>query len=572
MKKSKWAGAAGLAGAAAGRLGVNRAGAWLLARLLQLPAPLYPVATEQDLPVPGDGGRILLANRYYPKAKGSFPTVLIRSPWGRGLERLPFSGLYWLVAHLFAERGYQVLVQDTRTRTREEGELFPWGESEDGRAALTWIGRQSWFNGRLGMWGASYLGYAQWALAADAPEYLQAVVPVTASSNWRSFFWQDGAFALERVLTTLSLVRSGRQSLRQMMTGGKVREEAYERAVSHLPLSEADRVLTGSPDNSFRAALAHSAEDDPFWQPMQHRRAINRVNAAVHLVGGWHDVFLKETLADYSGLLGAGARPYLTIGPYAHTTPGLAWESIRQALAWFESNLKDRTGGLRPDPVRVYVMPAGPWREFKSWPPDAAEKVMYLKGGGYLVEPVQAADSPPDKYRYDPTNPTPAIGGALIGRGAGIVDDAPLEGRADVLAYTGAPLEDDLEVIGSPRLDLYFQSTLEHTDVFARLCDLDVDVSGASACVCDGFVRLSPGNAPRLPDGSMRVTLTLGPTAYRFTGGHQLRLVIASGAHPRWARNLGTGDVSGEAVDAKSADQTVYHDREHPSVLVLPAC
>ncbi len=567
MRKGLLVAMAALGGLVGGGLGLFRARRRLIARALTLPPPLYPVGVEKDLQVPAEAGRLLLANHYFPKASGDFPTILIRSPWGRGLEAPPFSILYWLIAGLFAERGYHVVVQNTRVRSNDEGELFPWGEREDGSAALEWIGKQPWFNDHLGMWGASYMGYSQWAVAADAPDYLRALVPATCSSNWYSFFYQDGALALERVLTTLAMIRSAGLPLRELIGGSKNREAAYQAATHHLPLAVADRVLTGEPVSSWRDTLAHPDAGDPFWQPLTHRDSLPRVRAAVHLVGGWYDVFLRETLADYQALVDSGASPYLTIGPYTHTAPEGGWESLRQGLAWFEAALKGRREPLRASRVRVYVMGANKWMEFPGWPPITVEKCFALQGDGSLITQELAADTHPAHFTYDPSNPTPAIGGSLIGAGAGAVDDAHLESRADVLIYD-MTVAADLSVIGAPRLDLYARSTAPSADFFARLCDVTTD--GLSLNVCDGLTRRLPGAEGRLADGSYTVRIELGPTAYRFPAGHRLRLVLAGGAHPRWNRNPGTGDTSEISVELCAVEETVYHDREHPSLLTLP--
>ena len=137
-----------------------------------------------------------------------------------------------------------------------------------------------------------------------------------------------------------------------------------------------------------------------------------------------------------------------------------------------------------------------------------------------------------------------------------------------MLCYTTPPLPSDLEVLGAARLELYLQSSLDHTDVAARLCDVRPD--GRSTNICDGLVRLKPGDGTAQPDGSRRAVVELWPTAYRFRRGHRLRLHVTSGGHPRWNRNLGTGAPLGTATRLVAADQTVYHDHDHPSALIVP--
>ena len=136
-----------------------------------------------------------------------------------------------------------------------------------------------------------------------------------------------------------------------------------------------------------------------------------------------------------------------------------------------------------------------------------------------------------------------------------------------MLTFTSDPLDHDLEVIGPVRAELHVRSSLEHTDFFARLCD--VSPSGKSLNDCDALLRVRPGVPAAEPDGSLRLTIDLWPTAHRFRRGSRLRLQVSSGAHPRFARNPGTGEPLATAIRLVAADQVVYHDAERPSAIVL---
>ena len=218
-------------------------------------------------------------------------------------------------------------------------------------------------------------------------------------------------------------------------------------------------------------------------------------------------------------------------------------------------------------PVRLG---ADEWREFDAWPPPAEETRYHLHSDGGLSSEAAPAGSSPDRYRYDPADPTPAVGGPLFGLSGkrGAVDNRELESRSDVLVYTTAPLQRDVEIIGPVRLELYARSSLEHADFFGRLCDVHPD--GKSINVCDGLFRLEPGRGEQQPDGSSRIEIDMWATAYRFRRGHSIRLQVSSGAHPHWNRNLGTGEPTATATTMVAAEQTIYHDREHPSAVILP--
>lgn len=549
----------------------------LLARSLRLPPPRFLVRVKRDLAVAMPDGVRLFADHYAPRGAGPFPTILIRTPYGRGQEAAFGAGfsLAELPAQQFAARGFHVLVQGVRGCFGSEGEFAPHvQEAADGEATLGWLAQQPWFNGRLGTWGPSYLGYTQWATAARAPNAIQAMVPMIASAEPFSVAHPDGAFGLETRLRwaqgLLLLGELQRSDWRQRLSQASANQAAarLQRAFAHLPLLEADQIASGRPLAHYREVLTHTAPHDPFWQARDHSAAVAAVAAPAHLVGGWHDYFLRGLLRDYRTLRAAGQQPYLTIGPWHHAQPGALLAGIHAGLLWFQTYLQGKQT-LRARPVRLFIMGANRWREFDDFPPPAAPKRFYLQAGRALATTPPPANASPDSYRYDPANWTPAVGGALLAFwGAGAQDNRALEARPDVLSYTTAPLTASLELIGVVRLELFVRSSLAHTDFFGRLCD--VDPLGRSTNICDGLVRLAPGLGEPQPDNSLRIVIELSATAYRFGRGHRVRLLVASGAHPRWSRNLGTGEPIATGVNMRVADQTVFHDSAHPSALVLP--
>jgi len=293
------------------------------------------------------------------------------------------------------------------------------------------------------------------------------------------------------------------------------------------------------------------------------------VGAPVHLVGGWYDYYLRGLLRDYASLKAAGREPYLTIGPWYHAHPDMLIAGLREALPWFDTRLKGDQDGLREKPVRLYVTGADVWREWDEFPPPVQETRYYLHAEGRLATDQPSATSPPDGYRYDPADPTPALGGALLAsRGAGPVDNCPLEARPDVLCYTTPPLTHAVEIMGPVRLELFARSSLAHTDFFGRLCDVHPD--GRSINVCDGLFRVTPGRTGAGPDDCLRVEIDMWAAAHRFQVGHRLRLQVSSAAHPRWSRNLGSAEPPVTGVGMAVAQQTIYHDAARPSALVLP--
>jgi len=208
-----------------------------------------------------------------------------------------------------------------------------------------------------------------------------------------------------------------------------------------MPPLEANTVLLQERSLAYRAALAHPDEHDPYWHPIDQRDSLARVTAATHIVTGWYDIFLSEALADYVVLCAAGQTPSLTIGPWSHADSEVGGEGLRQGLAWFDAHLKGERAALRQHPVRLYLMGDQSWRELDQWPPASHAQCYFLHADGHLSSQA-AVDSPPDRYRYNPADPTPAVGGAMLSSAAGPKDQRRLEMRRDVLCYTPAPLND----------------------------------------------------------------------------------------------------------------------------------
>ncbi len=544
----------------------------LIGLWLRLPTAEYDVVVERNLRVPMPDGVCLIADHYYPRSDRSFPTILIRTPYGRRFAHGILGFMHSFIAQRFAERGYHVILQDARGRFDSEGEFEPFvNEAADGRATLEWIAKQKWFNGALAMWGQSYSGYVQWAVAAEAPAYLKALVPAITGSTLNPYW--NGAFTLDTILRwtfhlhSLGLRRTAlaAELMRFVLSG--IYSRKLESAFRHLPLLEADKVALGKPIPYYRHWLVHPNADDEFWKARDHRAQVARVNAPAHFVSGWYDILLPHLMADYTALKSAGHTPYLTIGPWHHGKLACLWESLRQGIAWFDATLKGNRRHLRAKPVRIYVMGANEWREMDTWPPPALETRFYPSAQKQLIER-PSTDSLPDRYRYDPADPTPSVGGPLLNPTAGPRDNRALESRADVLTYTTEPLLNDVDVIGPARFELYFRSSLAYTDFFARLCDVYPD--GRSINICDGLTRVEPGIGEPQPDGSVRIQVYMSSTAHRFLRGHLIRLQLSSGAHPRLSRNLGSGEPVGTGTKMFSAVQTIYHDHAHPSALVLP--
>jgi putative CocE/NonD family hydrolase len=541
----------------------------LLARRMRLIVPqTLDVICERDLRVPMDDGAVLLADRWLARDDRSQPqpTVLVRSPYGRDRA----VGL--LFGRLLAERGLQVVVQSVRGTFGSGGTFAPFDERADGLATLRWIRSQPWHSDRIGMIGPSYLGLVQWAVAAEAGDDLVALAIEVSASQFYGQIYAGGSLALENAGSWLVLVSTQEGRFALIAINRALRQ--LRALMDEFPLGDLDERALGARVPWFREGLTESTRDSDYWTVRDYSTSVGEVRAPVQFVGGWYDILLPWMLEDYAALRAAGHHPQLRIGPWTHIAPGLAAASHRDGIAWLRAHLLDDDRLLRDNPVRLYVTgerSGGGWRDFPDWPPPGTEeRRLWLGAGGRLGDSApEGADVPPDHYRYDPDNPTPAVGGPVLLAREAVVDNRELEARSDVLVFTTDPLDQHVEAIGPVRIQLFARADSDYFDLFARVCD--VDEHGVSRNVCDALASIAPERFERGEDGVWAVAFNLWPIAHRFATGHRIRLQVSSGAHPRYARNPGTGEDRATGTLTRAVEVELLHDSGHPSALALPA-
>jgi putative CocE/NonD family hydrolase len=520
------------------------------------------VVVERDLEAKMPDGEVLLADRWYsPDTVRSAPIVLMRSPYGR--REVGFVG------RLFAERGYQAVIQSCRGTFGSGGTFEPFrSERRDGVATLQWLSTQGWFTDNVGTFGPSYLGLTQWSLAADAPGYLKAMaLSITASRFREGVVYPGGSFSLETGATWVDFVEfQERRPSRRLWAAATARKRTAA-AYTCLPLSQADRRALGRRIPFYQDWLTHEQPGDPWWATLDFSRDVTTMPPA-SLVGGWYDMFLPEQVRDYVRLREAGRRVRLTIGPWTHANTRVGAAALRDALSWFDIHLKGRPAPTGAGPVRLYVLGAQRWVDLPDWPPEGETERWHLHHDGRLA-PGVPEPAPPAGYRYDPTDPTPGVGGASLDlHNAGPRDQRPREERPDVLCFTSDPFTREFTVVGPLNADIWMRTSQPHVDLFVRLCD--VDPGGTSRNISDGIVRIEPGQITSEKDGTQRVQVSMWPTAVSFGPGHRIRLQVSSGAHPLFARNPGDGVRLATASRLTPTDVVIFHDPRHPSAVLLP--
>ncbi|MGB9305457.1 MAG: CocE/NonD family hydrolase [Mycobacterium sp.] len=541
----------------------NRVGVGALGRFLRLPRATNRY-TMSRVEIPMRDGVTLVADHYAPITTGTSEpagTLLVRGPYGR---KRPFSLVF---GELYAARGYHVVLQSVRGTFGSGGVFEPMvNEVDDAADTVAWLRQQPWFTGRFATIGLSYLGFTQWALLADPPPELAAAVITVGPHDFRASVWGTGSFAVNDFLGWSVLVSRQedpgriRAGIRQLTSPRRV-----ARAVARVPMGESARTLLGDGAPWFESWVEHTDPDDPFWDRLRVPAALDRVQVPVLLLSGWQDIFLRQTLQQYRHLRDRGVDVALTIGPWTHVqmlTKGLR-TSAHETLDWLNAHLGGAPALRRPSPVRVFVAGQG-WHHLHDWPTSTTQYALYLQPGGALAEtPPTAGQLRPATFRFNPTDPTPTVGGPLLSPNGGYRDDTHMGLRNDVLTFTAATLTHDLCVHGNPVIELAHTADNPQADVFVRISE--VDVRGRSRNVSDGYRRLV--NTPDKQNGEERVSVELDAIAHRFQAGSRIRLVIAGGWFPRYARNLGTLEHPLTGREVKPTTHSVYFGR---SRLLLP--
>ena len=574
------------------------------------------IIIDKNVPVPMRDGVSLATDVYRTEGAGPAPTLITRLPYNKEIGPLLSFSFDVLRG---VQAGYAVVAQDTRGRFASEGEFTPFcDEARDGADTIAWAAAQPWSSGAVGMIGGSYFGATQWTAATQAPPALKAIAPfVTTDQYYDSWAYQGGAFQLGFNLNwTLSSLALG-EVARRMKTGRATYEDfaAIVAAVDGNAELYRRMPLRGLKDLEGLAPyydewLTHPSYDD-YWRATAPRESWADITVPALNMGGWHDLFLKGTLANYTGMKAHGgsetARRYqrLLIGPWAHGAAagwfpersyGLmsgtdAADITGRQLRWFDWLLQGHDNGIEADkPVRLFIMGANVWRDEDDWPlPDTNYVDYFLHSDGRantaagdgLLSSLPPDSEPDDVYLYDPRHPVPTTGGGtflpglFIGANSGQRDQRGVEARHDVLCYTTPTLDAPLEVTGPLEAVLHVSSSAPDTDFTAKLVDVAPD--GRAENVADGILRARYRHSlseptPLVPGHVYEITVDLVATAYVFGAGHRIRLEVSSSNFPRFDRNTNTGGVIADEseADIRQAVNRVHHNRAHPSRLVLP--
>ncbi len=556
------------------------------------------VTVEHGVKVTMRDGTVLRADIYRPQAEGRYPVLLQRTPYNKaGGEDFGMRA---------AATGYVAIIQDVRGRYTSEGEWYPFKwESQDGFDTVEWAASLPYSNGKVGMWGGSYVGATQMLTAIAHPPHLAGICPVVTASNYHSnWTYQGGAFeqwfneSWTSGLAQDTLNRKIQAATNAMMGARKLPLSEYPLFNTQI---KADSTESLAP--YFLDWLAHPSYDQ-YWKKWAIEEHYADIQVPALHVAAWYDIFQGGSLANYTALktmagneaarkgqrllviIGGHAGGGRKIGDVDFGEAAADYSETKITLDWYDYLFKGVQNGFAKKPVRIFVMGANEWRDEDDWPLKRAKMATYflhstkgansLRGDGILSRETPASESA-DQFVYEPMNPAPTTGGPLCCDGthlpAGPRDQRAVEARDDVLVYSTPVLERDTEVTGHVVFGFWAKSSAVDTDFTAKL--VDVWPNGFAQNLTEGIVRAkyrdSQENPELITPGEVyKLSVDMWSTSNVFKKGHRIRLEISSSNFPRFDRNLNTGESGQTGTRSVTATNTLLHDAAHPSAVVLP--
>ena len=563
------------------------------------------VIVENGVAMKTRDGVTLKADIYRLPGDRKLPTLLQRTPYDKA------GGAAF--GRMAALRGYLVVIQDVRGRYTSEGEWYPFKhETDDGYDTVEWAAALPNSNGKVGMWGGSYVGATQMLAAIGHPPHLAGICPVVTASNYHeNWTYHGGAFeqwfneSWTSGLAQNTLNRTVTAATNAMMGAKTLPLAQYPLFNLDMAPNSADATRKLAP--YFLDWLAHPTYDD-YWKQWSIEEQFASIQVPALTIAAWYDIFQGGSLRNFMGMSAhagneaarSGQHLLVTVGGHAGSGrkigavdfgPAAAdYDGDAVTLAWYDYLLQGKQNEFAGKPVRIFVMGANQWRDEDAWPLKRAKETRYWlhasgdangpSGNGFLYtnRGTEFRSEGPDKFTYDPANPVPTVGGPLCcdvtHLPAGPRDQREVEARPDVLVYSTPPLDAEVEVTGPVSLDLYASSSAVDTDLTAKLVDVAPD--GTAIDITEGILRAkyrdSTTGAPQqlVPGKIYEFKIDIWATSNVFLKDHRIRLEVSSSNFPRFDRNLNTG--ANASTDAKfvSAANTIYHDAAHPSALILP--
>ena len=533
----------------------------------------------------------LAADVFVPAGDGPWPTVLVRTPYGRAKPSRS-QGAFW------ARRGYAFVAQDVRGCFDSEGDWSPAAhERDDGSDTIDWIASHEWSDGNVGMIGGSYAGWVQLLAAASGNPHLKAIVPQVAPPDpLDAFPYEGGAFQLGAAWWALIVDHMANGD------GGPPPAFEWTEVLATLPLMDLDEVM-GIEQTVLDEWLSHPPSDAAYWDRISYQRLLPDMDVAALHITGWYDGDLPGAIENYPVLREqatserARRGQLLVVGPWGHAFnqsrrigdvdfgPDALVDLESVYVRFFDRYLKGVENAIEEeDPVLVFVMGANAWRTDTTWPITGTTFTRLHLGsdgdartrdGDGRLALDRTGSAPSDTFVYDPADPPPTpevtFGDQL--KNSRLMDLAKTTDREGVLDYTTPPLAEPVEIVGPVELVVWIETDVADTDVCAKL--LRVEPDGTTRRITGGIQRVryrnGPGtDAPVEPGTAVQVTVRLRATGIALEPGDRLRLEVSSSEFPSFDRHTNTLSPAALATELRVATTRVLHGEEPPSYLRLP--
>ena len=569
-----------------------------------LSAPKYEVTVDRAVGIPMRDGVKLVADIYRPQGVDKAPVILVRTPYKKEMAELQ--------ARYYARRGYAYAVQDCRGRFGSGGVWEPFiNEAKDGYDTIEWLAGQPFSNGKVGMIGGSYLGWVQWWAASEHPPHLVTIIPNVAPPDpFYNVPYEYGAFFLEGAIWWADILESKATADISGVALSKIGDKKYSKLLRALPVIDLDKSVLGKENPYWRKWIQHPTNDE-YWKPANFLDRLKEVNIPAFHQSGWFDgdgIGTKLNYLRMESYKHPGQK--LTLGPWGHTDTAARMigerdfgekaiiDLQRDYLRWFDHWLKGVDNSIDKEPlVSLFVMGSNKWLHGQTYPLEATKfQKLYLssegnantgKGDGRLTFDAPAANSPVDRYAYDPGDPTPDPRAyeeseenekktrSAIERKQEreAYHQKVIDERKDILVYATEPLAKPLTFAGPVSAVIYAASSARDTDWFVSLSEVDKD--GKIFPLAIGKIRArfrKSMSQPELlkPGAVNQYTLDLWHTGITIPAGSRLRIEVASAIFPFFSRNLNTGGHNETETKYVTANQTIYHSQKYPSHILLP--
>jgi len=535
------------------------------------------------------------------QAPGPYPVLIERTPYNKG-------NCDNLHAEYFVKRGYVAIRQDERGRYGSEGTYYwlrdeGWGEHQDGYDTIEWAAIQPWSNGRVGTLGLSFTCANQYLTSVTDPPHLEAMFCAQFASNiYKDLYWAGGALHMIMptwLLTQHEMVQPLGQNFPQhrgYLGDGKSWMQWYDRKL------ESQKRFAQSMMSPMLDDLTSNPYYNDYWRQFAVDEHWDEIDVPIFHYSGWYDRYPHAAVKHFNGINAVGGpnargRQKLLLSPHLHGAreitmqvigdidfgPKVSFDYNALRLRWFDYHLKGIDNGILDEPpVRIFVMGENVYRDEEEFPlARTVYQDYYLRAGdsgsidslndGVLSSQAPAKGEAPDAYDYDPRNPVPSIGGDLFVQPNGARDHRPAERMS--LTYSTPPLESPVEVTGIARAELFASSSAVDTDWVVTITDVHPD--GYSQTLRQNILRARHRNGSESPTflepGEVYpFTIELYPISNLFKRGHRIRITVSSSSFPKWYPNGNTGKEIDEDFPGVIAHNTIYHDEEHPSRMILP--